>query len=968
MPTPPVSRPASAAIAALAGPLTLKAARGRLRTHAARIDSDPQTNSVFLLAQELFLALDDGRLALGELATLVREAHEIALDARAARLRARHGLQQPEDANTWDAVRARLEALGSRGPHVLDATLARPSGGIVFTAHPTFALSAGLRLALAQRAGDPGPATRRRLTRALAGETRDSAARLTLAAEHGEVQAALGHATDALAQLGTLMLDAARRADPKAWRSVKPALPTLASWVGYDLDGRTDIHWWHSFALRLQEKAAALARHAAALTDFAQVPGQPPAHTEALGALVRQLSAAEARTRREAALFARDLSDPARLVEAANTLTAPGPDRLTDLTPVIDTLERLASDTSVTDDLAVQLKVQAALMRTLGLGTAHIHLRVNAAQVHSVLARDLGLQATDDEPGRQALRQLAVSAASAPTLPVGFGDLLVEQATARRQVLLCAQILKHVDATTPIRFLIAESENPATVMGVLLMARQYGIADRLDISPLFETPEALEIGGRFIERLLEEETFLAHIRARGWLAVQFGFSDSGRFIGQIAGNMAIERLHNLIGRALAVKAQGVGLLLFNTHGESMGRGAWPGPFARRFDHLLTPWTRAGLAARGQGVRHEFSFQGGDGFLHFATPALARSTMAHCAAHFLDLADPPQASDPARDDPFYARTDFVWDFYRALRAWHERLFKNREYGHALSDFAPAFVARAGSRQVRRPGGAAGPRALRAISHNATLQQLGIPLNTAAGIGSAVRRETDRLVDLVNTSPRMRSLIEMAALARILTSVPALRSYGEVYDPGVWLQLGRAGGPDAYPACRAVSRALADYETATALRRTANVLAVDLAQFDGLLSRLNDAPSVGERHERRLDLHVLHAVRQALMMRAFALAGRIPALSARHDVSRDDILALVTAMRLDEAVGVLREVFPLSRDASDALRGLQETGHHTVDPEAAGYRRVHETLTAPLASIADILHEIGLAISHAYDAHG
>src|SRR5690606_35082992 len=40
--------------------------------------------------------------------------------------------------------------------------------------------------------------------------------------------------------------------------TANPQLATFASWVGYDLDGRTDIKWTFSFIVRLREKAAAL--------------------------------------------------------------------------------------------------------------------------------------------------------------------------------------------------------------------------------------------------------------------------------------------------------------------------------------------------------------------------------------------------------------------------------------------------------------------------------------------------------------------------------------------------------------------------------------------------------------------------------------------------------------------------------------------------------------------------------------
>ena len=144
--------------------------------------------------------------------------------------------------------------------------------------------------------------------------------------------------------------------------------------------------------------------------------------------------------------------------------------------------------------------------------------------------------------------------------------------TARRQFMLCAQILKHIDADTPIRFLIAECEAPATVMGAVYLARLYGVEERLDISPLFETPTAIESGGRFIERLLNEEEYRTYVTRRKRMSIQIGFSDSGRFMGQCGAELAIERLQVLFAKALAAaNLPDVEALIFNTHGESMGR-------------------------------------------------------------------------------------------------------------------------------------------------------------------------------------------------------------------------------------------------------------------------------------------------------------------------------------------------------------------------------------------------------------
>ena len=45
--------------------------------------------------------------------------------------------------------------------------------------------------------------------------------------------------------------DVARELYPDDWRELRPRLLTLATWVGYDTDGRADIGWTVTFAKRL---------------------------------------------------------------------------------------------------------------------------------------------------------------------------------------------------------------------------------------------------------------------------------------------------------------------------------------------------------------------------------------------------------------------------------------------------------------------------------------------------------------------------------------------------------------------------------------------------------------------------------------------------------------------------------------------------------------------------------------------
>lgn len=902
---------------------------GRLAAHEEATSRDAMASGVRLLMIDLRERLGAGDLDHDALSALTRLIADEALGARALRLGAKAAHRQ------WsDVVSGALDRLGGEPFEIVRQALEQTKAGVVFTAHPTFALSREARRRIgAIASGESGEAS-------LAQHGAEHP--ITLLDEHEDVQGAIARAQEAIRELVAANLSWLRERYPEDWRAVSPQPISLASWVGYDLDGRTDIHWGTTVRLRLEEKALQLFRYAKALQQIA-----------ATRELAGVLSDAGAEAAEQASAFAADLSDPAAVAAAANRLTAESPLRLTSLAGPRAVLTRLIN--SADDDTALALAVIRAEMDAFGLGVARIHLRVNAAQVRSALRADLGLDADRAFLDRTALDAAAEKAAGAERRAVNFASIFEEQMTARRQFMLCAQILKHIDESTPIRFLIAEVEAPATVMGAIYLARLYGVDHRLDISPLFETPDAIERGGRLVERLLEEEAFVAYIRRRGRIAIQCGFSDSGRFMGQIAADLGIERLHILVSRALAARRiTDVEVVVFNTHGESMGRGAHPGRFAERLDYLMTPWTRSRYAHDGLRLNAETSFQGGDGFLHFQTPRLAAATVQAIFswAH----------AEPAADmeDRYYRDINFSWDVYRAVKGWQEALWDNENYQAALAAFSRNLMPASGSRRARRPkpGAKDEARGLRAIPHNAVLQQLAAVANVLGGLGTAAEREPERFRELVARSPRIRGALAVASHARALTSLSILRAYAGLYDPAFWtvaaarLEDRGMAAPFHKIAGRLEARALD-----VSLTRLANLLSIDRQKFD---------QATGAATAFSAPLYVMHAARLALIGEGFSLVAATPAFSSRHELTHDDLIDLALDLQFDEVAVVISEIFPETVAAPPAFEALTETAPRETG--AGGYPAIQREIVAPLRALDRRMKEIAVGISHFYDAFG
>lgn len=925
--------------------------RNAFREISEGATDNPLVNPVRALASELFLALENGEITNAD---IVEAVEALEQDGFENRTRAFH--DKGSDSASVDQTFASLADLSF--DDYRDRIENTPVG-VVFTAHPTFALTGPRRELLAAYPADGDAEALAEWRAALAQTPSGPPKAITLSGEHEDVLVAIDHAQTAIAKLNRRVLEHARKTFPERWRELRPAPVSLASWVGYDLDGRTDIHWGQSITIRLTEKARQLDRYVAALDEMGD------AGSDSLTSLHEELDAAAQAAHRHADLFSGDLTDPEIVVPAANALTGDEDGRLVSLAGAIETLsDAIANEDD--DERALSLSLLRSQMQAYGLGVSRIHLRVNAAQVRSALRSDLGLDPDKDYAGRSALNVASSKAKTTRPREVNFGSVFLEQMTARRQFMMCAQILKHIDAETPIRFLIAECEAPATVMGAIYLARLYGVEEKLDISPLFETPQALEGGGRFIERLLDEPEYRTYVRKRGRMAIQIGYSDSGRFMGQATSSLASERLQVLFAKALgAARLDEVEALVFNTHGESMGRGAYPGDYRGRVAHLSSPWVRSRFRRENVPLSCEYSFQGGEGFLHFQTPALA--SRAVDALWALSMETPP----PDFSDRFYEDINFSWDFYRALKAWQEALYDRDDYRDVIFSFAQHLLFKTGSRETKRPRQGAGPpeiRSIRAIPHNAILQQLAAPVNVSGGIGAAAGREVDRFIDHVSRSGRMKDLLAMTTRARALTSISILRAYSGLFSPSYWSSLaGMARRTPKSEAYEAVLQTLQQEKVAFQFARLTDFLARDLRAYDAILDGLDDVDPAPRTTGVSVDLGVLHAIRQALIGRAASLAAQAPAFSRRHDVDRSDIIEMALDLRLDEAAEIMRRIFPKESPTKDLMVDLEEP-IDAQDADGGAYPDIHDNIIDPLTDISAALRKLTSAVANHYGAFG
>ncbi len=144
----------------------------------------------------------------------------------------------------------------------------RARNGIVFTAHPTFGLSEALsrrmvEIASGEVKGEP-----------VIGLPHRPDANITLDYEHKAVQVCIHNLRDAFEELLNGFYSGRRRGFGERAYKFRPKIATIASWVGYDLDGRTDIKWTHSFVLKLAGEGCGPPRRPHALHHYQASPAR----------------------------------------------------------------------------------------------------------------------------------------------------------------------------------------------------------------------------------------------------------------------------------------------------------------------------------------------------------------------------------------------------------------------------------------------------------------------------------------------------------------------------------------------------------------------------------------------------------------------------------------------------------------------------------------------------------------------
>lgn len=380
---------------------------------------------------------------------------------------------------------------------------------------------------------------------------------------------------------------------PEADWSQPQGLLRFASWIGADRDGNPNVTADVTLQTLATLRRAAIEvwlREVTQLQDQLTMAVSDDQHGAELRAmLAQQPNAAALEMRWPGQPWRQLLHGIGRRLQA--TLDE-GPNAYADSRELIEELERIRSSLNANGSQHVAEGSLLRLIRKLrlfGLHLVPLELREDVGLQRDALDelfRHYGIE--DDYAGlpevaKQALLTREIGNPR-PFFPVDASNFSENTQRIIHTWRMVAAAHARYGVIVIDTFIGSMSQAPSDMLAMLLLASEAGVADALELVPLFETIDDLYDGPDIMRTLFANEAWRRHLQARGQRRglhqqIMVGYSDSSKDGGYLASNWHLYRAQQQLTETCA--EQGIALQLFHGRGGSISRGGGPTNLAIR---------------------------------------------------------------------------------------------------------------------------------------------------------------------------------------------------------------------------------------------------------------------------------------------------------------------------------------------------------------------------------------------------
>jgi phosphoenolpyruvate carboxylase len=133
---------------------------------------------------------------------------------------------------------------------------------------------------------------------------------------------------------------------------------------------------------------------------------------------------------------------------------------------------------------------------------------------------------------------------------------------------------ERIDHQAVQTYIISMTTSVSHMLEVLLLAKDAGLFGEIDVVPLFETIDDLQLAPQIMQKLFETPIYVEHLKRRGnQQQIMIGYSDSNKDGGYLRANWMLYVAQKQL--AQTCDKHGVRLTLFHGRGGSIGRGGGP---------------------------------------------------------------------------------------------------------------------------------------------------------------------------------------------------------------------------------------------------------------------------------------------------------------------------------------------------------------------------------------------------------
>ena len=161
-----------------------------------------------------------------------------------------------------------------------------------------------------------------------------------------------------------------------------------------------------------------------------------------------------------------------------------------------------------------------------------------------------------------------------------------------------------------------------------------------------------------------------------------------------------------------------------------------------------------------------------------------------------------------------------------------------------------------------------------------------------------------------------------------------------------------------AFRKLSKSLENDKRSESVKRLVTMLRDDALDFHSIVSNeLNLHPE----NDERTSLDLLQSLRISLMAHTLLLTSQIPSFSARDNISPEILISSALRMDLINVIDQIKLAFPRAKNSS--LQGSPKNLNSNDN-----YKTIQKNFVEPISTCNNLILEIGVLISHAFNAHG